>query len=476
MCLFFLLFFWWLMKLLLFILLLFTTFESFAVVTIKRGNGNCTMRPDISFDIRDTIHASKADALAYIQSQNWASTTCDYSPFSHLSYNSTSIIFNYENYRERKDVYLSGPDGCDFNECKAIATQSCSANNSTLDVASYVWRSSGDYDATCNEAPEEPIQDAEECQTLSNNQCNTRGGASEYNFIDNNDFTYECTFTCGDGTTGDENGSLANEPDGLCDPNNPNDLADCDVADNTDPDCVIGCGDAYTPDPTSDIDYTSDGTTASDGTGTDGITTTQGDVLINEIKKLKNNNAEQIIKGSNKVADKIEEIDPNEKLSELITAVRENKPLPSGGSGTEFNDTNIVNSINRLDTAVRDSSDNVVNAIQDNSLEKIVVTAGNYDANNFETLLSSTAALEFRIVESETILRNNISGYKSDLTSQLSFLTPSSSGYTTNNLQLSQGSFDVSWSRFSQYFSTIGTIVYALSALIALSILFMGRI
>jgi hypothetical protein len=475
MCLFFLLFFWWLMKFLLFTLLLLTTFQSFAVVTIYSGGSNCAMVPDIRQPLIGTIYATSADAKAAIENTNWASTTCDWQPFTYLNFKSDSVAITYRNDGRTniRSLYFRGTNGCDFNECKSIATQSCSANGSTLNVASYVWRSSGDYDASCNEPPVEPIQDAEECQSLSNNQCNTRGGASEYNFIDNNDFTYECTFTCGDGTTGDENGSLANEPDGLCDPNNPNDLADCDVADNTDPNCVIGCGDAYTPDPTSDIDYNSDGTTVSDGTGTDGITTTQGDVLINEIK---NNNAEQIIKGSNKVADKIEEIDPNEKLSELITAVRENKPLPDGGSGTEFNDTNIVNSINRLDTAVRDSSDNVVNAIQDNSIENIVAISGNYDASNVHNLLSSTAALEIKVAERETILKNNIAGYKADLTSQLSFLTPSSSGYTTNNLQLSQGSFDVSWSRFSQYFSTIGTIVYALSALIALSILFMGRI
>jgi hypothetical protein len=373
---------------------------------------------------------------------------------------------------------ISGDSGsCNsYEECLIHANDECESQQTTLDQSSYVYRSYNDYDSTCTPPPpEQPIKDKEECTNHSNNQCNTRGSVVESIFTDNGNSTYSCDYTCGDGTTGDENGSNSNEPNGNCDPDDPNDLADCDVADNEDPDCVFGCGDAFTPDPTNDIDYDPDGTNTSDGTGTDGITTTQGDVLINEVKKLKNNNAEQIIKGSNKVVDAVDSINPNDKLSELITAVKDNKPLPSDGSGNNFNDTNIVSSINSLQQSVNQGAADTVSAIEGNSLNNVIGNSLAYDTSNFDSTLSDTAQLDVRIAQGEQTLKDKMSLYKTTLTSQLSFLTPMSSGYSTNNLVLSQGSYDVSWSRFSQYFSTIGTIVYALAGLISLSILFVGR-
>jgi hypothetical protein len=464
------------MKLLLFIFLLFTTFQSSAAYIIDAGS-TCVTNNNAGSHLVGSMYLYEQEAIAAIESVNWSDTQCYGSAYKATYGTSDSRYISFDSGKKISYYIRRVHSGCDFDTCKQIAEDECLAKGQTFNPDSYVFRGNTDYDSECNPPPpEQPIQNAEECQTLSNNQCNNRGSSTDSIFTDNGDFTFSCNYTCGDGTTGNENGSLANNNDGFCDINDPNDLADCDVVDNTDPDCIIGCGDAFTPTPTNDLDYNSDGTTLADGTGTDGITTTQGDVLINEVIKSSNINAEETIKSSNQITKALDSIDPNEKLSELITAVRENKPLSSGGSGTDFNDTNIVNSINSLGIVVRDSSDNIVNAIQDNSIDNIVAISGNYDSTNFYNLLSSTAGLESKIIERETILKSNIAGYKSDLTSQLSFLTPSSSGYTTNNLQLSQGSFDVSWSRFSQYFSTIGTIVYALSALIALSILFMGRI
>jgi hypothetical protein len=474
-------FFWWSMKRFFYLLLTLISFDSLAVYTIVLQYDNGCDIPYI-----DNAVGSNYSTLNSVQSAISSLGTGGSCNVNGRTYNFVSARLNgdyaYYDFRSSNNVTrsvsvtFSGSAGCDFNQCKAIATRECESALTTLNLSSYVWRSSGDYDATCNDAPpEEPVQNEEECETLSNNTCNTRGGTSGFLFTDNNDFTYECTYTCGDGTTGDENGSLANDTDGLCDSNNPNDLADCDVADNSDPDCVIGCGDAFTPDTTTEIDYDPDGTNTSDGTGTDGITTVQGDVLINEIKKLKNNNAEQIIKGSNLVADKIESINPNDKLSELITAVKDNKPLPSDGSGNNFNDTNIVSSINSLQQSVNQGAADTVSAIEGNSLNNVIGNSLIYDTSNFDSFLSDTAQLDVNIAERQQTLKDNISLYKSTLTSQLSFLTPMSNGYSTNNLVLSQGSYDVSWSRFSQYFSTIGTIVYSLAALIALSILFVGR-
>jgi hypothetical protein len=480
------------MKFLIFtFIFLFTFFSStsFAgIVTLSKAvsPSDCTSSVDLDAEVSGSFFRSQSDAISYLESYQPLGCKWYTSSYRHIGgYKNSVSQYTYQfqkigsTNKKYYSISVSSGDGtkdCDFAQCKVFATADCEADNTTLNQSSYFWKDYGSYDASCNEPPpEEPIQNEEECESLSNNSCSVRGGVSDFIFTDNNDFTYECTFTCGDGTTGDENGSLANDTDGLCDPNNPNDLADCDVADNSDPDCVIGCGDAFTPDSTTEIDYDPDGTNTSDGTGTDGITTVQGDVLINEIKKLKNNNAEQIIKGSNKVVDAVDSINPNDKLSELITAVKDNKPLPSDGSGNNFNDTNIVSSINSLQQSVNQGAADTVSAIEGNSLNNVIGNSLAYDTSNFDSALSDTAQLDVRIAQGEQTLKDKMSLYKTTLTSQLSFLTPMSSGYSANNLVLSQGSYDVSWSRFSQYFSTIGTIVYALAGLISLSILFVGR-
>jgi hypothetical protein len=473
------------MRILFFTFFLFLSFDTLAVVTVSLGSMNCTMSPNLHHPQVGLTFKSQADAKAHLTGlvATYATATCSGFAYTTYSYAANGIYSGRYTYRfDRKYAQLSfnGIDGCTYSECQSIAENEneCESEGKELDTYEYVSTGSGDFTKTCKDLPpEEPINNAEECTDLANNQCYAHNGFSGNLTFDDGatSGSVSCDYTCNDGTTGDKNGSNANDPNGICEANNPNDLADCDVADNVDPDCVIGCGDAFTPDPTTDLDYNPDGTTSSDGTGTDGITTTQGDVLINEVIKLKNNNAEQIIKGSNKVVDAVESIDPNDKLSELITAVKDNKPLPSDGSGNNFNDTNIVSSINSLQQSVNQGAADTVSAIEGNSLNNVIGNSLAYDTSNFDSVLSDTAQLDVNIAERQQTLKDNISLYKSTLTSQLSFLTPMSNGYSTNNLVLSQGSYDVSWSRFSQYFSSIGTIVYALCALVALSILFAGR-
>ncbi|MBA6303200.1 hypothetical protein [Colwellia sp. MB02u-14] len=314
------------MKFLLFIFLLFTSFHSFAVYTITQGSSSCTMRPDLRQPLIGTTYASRQDAIDVIKSINWASTTCDYSGFSWLYFKGNTVTIKTTNSRNSTGLNFNGTSGCDFNECKTIATNECARTQTTLNQSSYFWRSSGDYDASCNEPPPpEPVKNPEECETLSNNSCSVRGGVSDFTFTDNNNFTYECTFTCGDGSTGDENGSHSGNTDGICNVNDPNDLIDCDVP-ITDPECV-GCG-AFTPDETTDLPYNPDGSTVPDGTGTDGITSLQGDVLINEVKKLKNENAKQTIKSANAISDAVADNNNEDKLQGIIDAVN------NSGSGS----------------------------------------------------------------------------------------------------------------------------------------------
>ena len=334
------------MKKFIFLLLFLSSFDTFAVIKLYNRGGSCLQSPNLILQALDSnpSFATKVKAKAFVLSLDWASTTCSYKGFLAVqdSYDYTVIRYT----RESVSIGWRGSEGCNFDECKEIASQECSANGATFDESSYVFRSSGDYDASCNlPPPEQPVKTSEECQNLSNNSCNVRGGVSDFLFTDNNDFTYECAFTCGDGSTGDENGSHADGSDGICNQNDPNDLIDCDIPID-DPECV-GCG-AFTPDDTTDISYNPDGSTGTDGTGTDGITSTQGDVLINEVKKLKNENAEQTIKAANAITTAVTNIDNDDKLQGIIDAVNDS----GGGSGDSYNDTGLRADVNGLSSTV----------------------------------------------------------------------------------------------------------------------------
>jgi hypothetical protein len=344
-----------------FLFLLLISFESFSIVTFNSLNTSGCYVFHLKKDLIGKKFATFQKADDYYTSLDWPSSCTDsrgqYSDFGLSSVGDFKTRYTRGASGITVSAGLYGSEGCNFNECKELATEECARDDTTLNEQEYKYRSSGDYDSSCNPPPpDEPIQSNEECETLSYNQCNTRGSVSNFTFVDNGDFTYECDYTCGDGTTGDKNGALAKDSDGICDPNDPNDLSDCDVSDNQDPNCVSGCGDAYTPDNSNNIEYTADGTNQSDGTGTDNLTNIQGDVLINEIVKLKNENAVQTIKTKNAVVSAVEGIDSNSKLDQVIIAINN-----SGGGGSQSTDLSSVTS----------SLDGIKNSIGSTTVTKI---------------------------------------------------------------------------------------------------------
>jgi hypothetical protein len=339
------------MRILFFLLLCFFSFNSFAAYKVSVIGNDCGSASFLD-GIKGLTFATEDDLFNHLKTVATGSTCKGYA-FSHVyDYRSSNRMFiRYPaNGRYSTNVYYGGTTGCDFNECKAIATQKCAANSTTLKQESYFFRGSNDYDFACNDAPpEEPIKTEEECFNHANNSCNVHGSVSDMLFTDNNDFTYECTFTCGDGSTGDENGSHAGNSDGICNQDDPNDLIDCD-APIEDPDCV-GCG-AFTPDDTTELPYNPDGTTGTDGTGTDAMTSLQGDVLINEVKKLKNENAKQTIKSTNAISDAIADIDNDDKLQGIIDAVNNS----SGSGGNTYNDSGLRSDVDALRQTVASAS------------------------------------------------------------------------------------------------------------------------
>jgi hypothetical protein len=330
--------------------LFFFASDSFAVIEFTRLYDNNCEVGTIPQTLIGSKHGSMDDAISFFESMPWPEQ-CKGRPFGF--FNKLSLYYKDETGNTGISAKTIGVDGCDFESCKEVAAQQCENQGTTLNQETYVYRSSNDYDSSCNAPPsDEPVKNNEECETLSNNQCNTKGGVSTRNFTDNGDFTYQCDYTCGDGTSGDKYGSNANSNDGICDPNDPNDLSDCDKPED-DPNSING---SYTPDQSNSIDYTADGTNQSDGTGTDNLTNIQGDVLINEIVKLKNENAVQTIKTKNAVVSAVEGIDSNSKLDQVIIAINN-----SGGGGSQSTDLSSVTS----------SLDGIKNSIGSTTVTKI---------------------------------------------------------------------------------------------------------
>jgi len=89
-------------------------------------------------------------------------------------------------------------------------------------------------------------------------------------------------------------------------------------------------------------------------------------------------------------------------------------------------------------------------------------------------LLVYKALLDTQIDQLQNTYRENLQLHKNELMSAFG-LTPNSSGYQHKTLTVKGQTHDISWSRFSQHFPSIGTIIFALAGFIALTILFIGR-
>jgi hypothetical protein len=353
------------MKILLLFFFLLLSFNTSAAYIIDEGS-TCVTNNNAGSHLVGSMYLYEQEAIAAIDSVNWSDTQCYGSAYKATYGTSDFRKIAFDSGKKISYYIRRVHSGCDFDTCKQIAEDECQAKGQTFNDSSYFYRGNKDYDSECNPPPpEQPIQNEDDCFNLANNSCISHNSLADMLFTDNNDLTYSCGFSCGDGSTGDENGSHAGNSNGICDPNDPNDLIDCDAP--VDPDCIVGCdldSGAFTPDNTSDLPYNSDGTIGSDGSGTDGMTTLQGDVLINEVKKLKNENAEQTIKSKNAITDAIDNNNNADKLQDIANAVREGNGGSTGGS---YDDTNLRNDVDDLGQLIAVTSQNSINASNSNS-------------------------------------------------------------------------------------------------------------
>jgi hypothetical protein len=346
------------MKRLFFIFLFFFSTDSFASYQFIQYSQDCGFTEEQNNSIFSARFDTEQQGVNFFNSIPFEDFNCHPENFVQRIYNpSSSNLFSaqFGQYRYTKmfKMYLKftedPPSDCTLDECKSDAEQQCESEGLTLDQSSYFYRGPEDYDYQCETiTPEEqPIKSNEQCETHSYNQCNNRGSIQSYTFVDNGDSTFDCNYTCGDGTTGDKFGSNANSNDGICDQNDPNDFSDCDKPED-DPNSING---SYTPDESNSIEYTADGTNQSDGTGTDNLTNVQGDVLINEIVKLKNENAVQTIKTKNAVVSAVEGVNSNNKLDEVITAINN-----SGGGGESTDLSSVTSALDGIKNSIGSTS------------------------------------------------------------------------------------------------------------------------
>jgi hypothetical protein len=105
------------------ILLLIFSFNIEAAYKINQTYASCNPIPDIRQDLYLKTFLTSAEAIESINQANWSSSKCDNYGFESISQNYSSFRINYGGNRNRFDLTVSGSVGCDFNECKSIASQ-----------------------------------------------------------------------------------------------------------------------------------------------------------------------------------------------------------------------------------------------------------------------------------------------------------------------------------------------------------------
>ena len=347
-------------------------------------------------------------------------------------------------------------------QCKPIAEGICSAESKRMVDFNYISPNKFTYNCV------EDTSEAQKCENTVTQQCSANGGLGSSNFLDSGNGSTSCSGVCGDGTIAD----AAPDPDcsvaPFCDVPDPDGNSDLDFgaggsgSDVLPPSSSSGGGDAE-----HEIDYEPDGSTADSQTG---MSTLQGDKLINEVVKNRNNNAEALVAttdSTNKtIVEKSDDIQNTlaNSANGIIDAIN-----GIDTTGEPFNDGNIVGGIDALGDKIDDID------------EKLDGLTGPYDttpteSGTYKSLfdVGSIDAWKTKINILKVDINSEMRGFKFDLKKTMSFTT-TANGYAPNSLDLGQwGSHDISLSRFADFFGGVGNIIYFLASLTALSIVLGG--
>lgn len=483
----------------LFLLFLFSliNFKTFAVITVS--DDPSTAWPVQSFSCSDTV-ASCVHSAAKTFDFGGTWYICEfeglvtsgggkvYLPYKNGSecttptgYSSVGFLFSGSAYCQTSD------------ECLILATQDCASMGE--DLKDYEFLGVNDYPHSCGvqTTPED------DCYAQQAQSCSSSPSLNSYpSYIDDGfgNFTcsgycsserQSCSLTSGLGDCIPDPDCVGTPENNFCDTSTPPDT-DLDVS-NTDftggssgtsIDSPVG-GNQFV----EDLDYIADGK-AEDGSALDPtspFSALQGDVVINELRRNSDDNAQFVTETAKTTNLTI--VEKSDDISSTVSAAANGiiNAVNSVSTST-FSDSAILSSISSLSTAVTAGTDKIdsgisaLNSDLGSALGSDYVTStigGDFLAYDGLFNLDSRTLIEEQIASLKLLVATENDDFGAALRQNFSFSSSGSSGYEERFLDLGKwGSHDISMSRFADFFGGLGTIVYLLAALTSFVIVLGG--
>lgn len=372
---------------------------------------------------------------------------------------------------------------CDTSAaCFPIAQSQCSLNGQEIDTYEYI--SPDVFNYSCRDV----VPPAKECEDLITAQCADNFGLSSSSYTDDGAGGSICSGVCGDGSIPDDT------PSPNCDITNNY----CDTPD-TPSDLDFGSGNSGTDggsssssstekDPENDIDYEPDGS-GSSASENGGMSSLQGDKLINEVVKSRNDNTDNLASTTDTTnqtivekSDDIQETISN-SANGIIDAINNDTPFYDGnivdainglGGSGDFDDAGIIDAVNGLGTGLTDLGDKI-DGLGDELGGRYASDFAGANFSAYDTIFIDEGNLTALTngLKSSIDVENGL--FLNSIREKFNFSAGNTGGYQANNLDLGKwGSHDISLARFSEYFGGVGNVVYFLAALTALTIILGG--
>jgi hypothetical protein len=363
---------------------------------------------------------------------------------------------------------------CSSNdECLFYAKGLCKAAEE--DLMNFQYIGTPTLDKFTHECGSEPDPD-NDCRNDIVAQCSNHLGASSHSYTDDGNGNTQCSGICNDGTDAEAETActVANRYCGGDIP--PSDL-DFDSA-GTGSDGGSSSETTTDKDAENDIDYEPDGS-GSSASENGGMSSLQGDKLINEVVKSRNDNTDNLASTTDTTNQTI--VEKSDDIQETISNSA-NGIIDAINNDTPFYDGNIVDAINGIDGGDLDDT-GIIDAI-DGLGDKLDGLDSNYDSQGFNSHADAWGQSMFGTGKIQTLqsqivdLRAGIDGenrsFKTTLNAYVNF-SSQANGYQANNLDLGKwGSHDISLARFAEYFGGLANIVYFLASITALTIVLGG--
>lgn len=377
--------------------------------------------------------------ITYPLSKGKASITRYYGEVGATGSSKLSVAFVY---------YVTCTDEA---SCRGVAEDQCKQTGDEL--TDFTYRGQDDFDQECG-TPPDPDEGCKDDITL---QCQNNGGYISHDFIDSGNGESSCSGLCDDGTIYPKPECVGTPANNYCDtvtaPSGIDFGSGSSGSSVGDSSSSSGDG-ATTPDDTEhDIDYEPDGTNSDSDSQFSSI---QGDKLINEVVKSRNDNTQNLTATSDNTNAVI--VEKSDDIQNTIS---------NSANG-------IIDAVNGLGSGI-DGLGDKIDGLGDE-------LGGSYQS---DFGVASFSAYDTLFIDEDTLL-GLTNGFKAsigvenrlfinEVREKFNFTAGNSGGYQANNLDLGKwGSHDISLARFSEYFGGVGNVVYFLAALSALTIVLGG--